>query len=79
MKFAEQRENIYAVSLKIDGIRKYTDTSGDSSEDFYYIYSGTMLVRVPKKLYLAAGPDRKLIGAEVGSGKNTLFYAVDVI
>ncbi len=79
MKCVKRRENVYAVSLRIDGTRLFTDDSGDVSKDFYYVYSEPMLICVSKGIYDIAGPDKTLIGAVVGTGKHRMFYALYVI
>lgn len=38
-----------------------------------------MLICVPKELYDTAEMGGRLIGAVVGTGKNRLFYAVNVV
>lgn len=75
-KCVKQRKNIYAVSLKIDGMRTYTDTSGDTRVEHYYIYSEPMIIRVPQKIYSAAVPNKRLTGAVIDTGKEKLFYAL---
>ncbi|MGN1416097.1 MAG: hypothetical protein ACI4XF_04600 [Oscillospiraceae bacterium] len=75
-KCVKQRKNIYAVSLKIDGMRTYTDTSGDTRVEHYFIYSEPMIIRVPKKIYSAAVPNKRLTGAVIDTGKEKLFYAL---
>lgn len=78
-KCVKEKENIYSVSLKIEGTRLYTDDSGDTSKKYYYIYSEPMLICVPKKIFDFAGLDKSLIGAVVGTGKHKMFYALYVI
>lgn len=78
MKCVKQRENINAVSLKIDGKRLFTDTSRDVSKD-YYVYSEPMLICVPKELYYTAAPDKSLVGAVIDTGRRKFFYALYVI
>lgn len=75
-KCVKQMENIYAVSLTIDGMRTYTDTSDDTRVEHYYIYSKPMIICVPKKIHSAAAPNKRLIGAVIDIGKEKLFYAL---
>lgn len=77
-KCVKQRENVYSVSVQIDGTRLFTDNSGDVSKDFYYVCSDSMLICVPKEIYDLAGPGSSLIGAVVGTGKQKMFYALSV-
>ncbi|MGN0637997.1 MAG: hypothetical protein ACI4J0_06470 [Huintestinicola sp.] len=79
MKCVKQRENIRAVSFRIDGTRLFTDNSGDDSKDYFYVCSGPVLICVPKEIYDISGPDRSLIGAVVGKGRHRMFYALYVI
>lgn len=78
LKCVKERGNIYAVSLKIDGIRTYTDTSDDAWGNHYYIYSEPMIIRVPQKIYSAAAPNKRLTGAVIDIGKEKLFYALHI-
>lgn len=73
------KENIYSVSLIIDGTCSYTDNSDDSEKKYYYICSETMLICVPKKLYDSAAPEKNLLGAVVETEKQRYFYALNVV
>lgn len=79
LKLVDSREDIVSFSLTIDGACSFTDNSGDDTEVFRYIYSEPMLICVPKELYDTAEMGGRLIGAVVGTGKNRLFYAVNVV
>lgn len=76
MKCVKQRENIQPVSFRIDGTRLFTDNSGDDSKDYYYVCSESVLICVPKEIYDISGPDKRLIGAVVGTGSHRMFYAL---
>lgn len=72
------KENIYSVSIKIDGICSYTvDTDNDDIN--YYIRSETMLICVPKRIYDSAFPGNNLIGAVVQTENQRYFYALNVV
>ncbi|MGN1416098.1 MAG: hypothetical protein ACI4XF_04605 [Oscillospiraceae bacterium] len=79
LKCIKQRENIYAVSLPIDGTRSFYDNDGDSSGMYYYIYSEPNLISVPKKIFDAAAPNKNLIGAVIDTRNEKIFYALYVI
>lgn len=79
LKFIREKENVYAVSLPIHGTRSYYDNSDDSTVTLHYIYSEPNLIRVPKKIFDAAAPNKRLIGAVIDTGKQKIFYALYVI
>lgn len=73
-----QRQNVFAFTLDIDGAHMYKDYDDDSPTYYYYIRSGQFLVRVTKKLYDKASPDRRLVCVIIGSENEKIFYAVDI-
>lgn len=74
-----QRQNVYPVSMNIDGTCSYYNTYDFTSATFYYIVSDNFWIRVSDELYKKATQNKKLIGAVIDTGSKNLFYALYVI